>query len=313
MIHVPRWPGRRRRAQRAVELELEHRGEEVPHVGDVRGDVVLGARVEVGLGARHRRRDALVLLAQLPPRRVVVRGRHLAREHLPAPLVDQLAEGQEGDFFQRHLHLLVDDRFLAGLGFWHQADLREHVVHVALRELAGEPQAEVGAEHRERRAEQHAEGQRPALVLGREDQEHEKQRHAEDDGDGDAFTGFFLLEGHAQIVIAHLSGHGLFEDFLQGSHPLGGAVAGRGDRVDLDGAVEVVALEVDVPQSGGLVRELGRLRRPDEVDRLVDDVGFRLSALATAGSITRSATSPQMIACGFIKMPLRGGDGCSRY
>ncbi len=66
-----------------------------------------------------------------------------------------------------------------------------------------------GPEHGNGRSEEHAERERPALVLGRQDQKHEKQRHPEDDGDGDALAGLFLLVGHADVVIAHLLGHGL--------------------------------------------------------------------------------------------------------
>ena len=46
-----------------------------------------------------------------------------AVEHAPAPLVDELAERQEGDLVERHLHLLVDDGFLRRLHRADQADL----------------------------------------------------------------------------------------------------------------------------------------------------------------------------------------------
>ena len=60
-----------------------------------------------------------------------------------------------------------------------QPDLREHVVHVARAdEPARQPEAEVGAERRERRAEQHAERQAPALVLRGQNQEHEEDASA---------------------------------------------------------------------------------------------------------------------------------------
>ena len=91
----------RRPAQRAVELELQDVGQEVARVRRVVGHVVLGAGVEELLAARRRRRDALVLQPQVPPRLVVVRRRDLAGEHLPAPLVDQQAEGQERDLLER--------------------------------------------------------------------------------------------------------------------------------------------------------------------------------------------------------------------
>ncbi len=47
----------------------------------------------------------------------------LAREHLPAPLVDQLAERQERDLGQGALHLRVDQRLLVVLHLLDQADL----------------------------------------------------------------------------------------------------------------------------------------------------------------------------------------------
>src|SRR4051812_28919792 len=105
----------RRLAHRAVELELEDVGEEVARVRDVAGDVVLRAGIEVLLRARDRRGDALVLRAQRPPGLVVVGGRGLAAEHVPAPLVDQLAERQERNLRQRALHLHVDDGLLVAL------------------------------------------------------------------------------------------------------------------------------------------------------------------------------------------------------
>src|SRR5882672_2709648 len=104
-----------RLAQGLLELELHDERQEIARVRYVRRDVILRARVEVLFGAAVRRGDALVLAAQFPPRSVVVLGLDLARENLPAPLVDELAEGQEGDLVERHLHLLIDDEFLARL------------------------------------------------------------------------------------------------------------------------------------------------------------------------------------------------------
>src|SRR2546425_1060664 len=95
-------------AQGAVELELEDVREEVARVGNVGGHVVLGPGVEVGLAARHGRRYALIPLAQRPPRGVVVGGAHLAGEDLPAPLVDEEAEGQEGELVECHLQEEAD-------------------------------------------------------------------------------------------------------------------------------------------------------------------------------------------------------------
>ena len=80
-----------------VELELVDAGEEVTGVGDVSGDVVFGAGIEVGFGAGGGWGDALVFFTERPPGLVVVAGLGLAGEDLPAPLVDEQAEGEEGD------------------------------------------------------------------------------------------------------------------------------------------------------------------------------------------------------------------------
>ena len=87
-----------------------------------------------------------------------------------------------------------------------------------------------GPEHGDGRSEEHAEGERPALVLGREDQENEKQRHPEDDGDGHALAGLLLLVGHADVIIAHLLGHRLFGKPLPGPSWPGGNCS-RGPRM----------------------------------------------------------------------------------
>src|SRR5439155_23461266 len=64
----------------------------------------------------------------------------------------------------------------------HQADLREYVQLVP-----AEPQRAHGAQDGDGRAEQDAERQRPALVLGGQEQEYHEQREAEDGGWRDAF------------------------------------------------------------------------------------------------------------------------------
>src|SRR6266403_3418540 len=63
------------RAQRLVELALQNVRLEIARVRGVGRYMVLGARIEVGLGARHGGRDTLVAPAQLPPAAVVVLGR----------------------------------------------------------------------------------------------------------------------------------------------------------------------------------------------------------------------------------------------
>ena len=100
----------------------------------------------------------------------------------------------------------------------------------------GEERAEDG----DGRAQQDAERQRPAFILGGEDQEDAQQRQAEDGTGRNALRGFLFLEGHAEIIEAHLGRHGLGEDLLQRLVGLVGAVAGRGAAVDLRAAVFIV-------------------------------------------------------------------------
>lgn len=47
-------------------------------------------------------------LPQVPPVVVVAAWRRAAAEHVPAPLVDEVAEGQEGNLLQGHLQQVVD-------------------------------------------------------------------------------------------------------------------------------------------------------------------------------------------------------------
>jgi hypothetical protein len=79
----------RRLAQSAVELELVNARKELARIGSVVGNVIFSARIEIRFATIHRRRHALVLLPQCPPRPVVIGGFHLARENFPAPFVDQ--------------------------------------------------------------------------------------------------------------------------------------------------------------------------------------------------------------------------------
>src|SRR5690606_13708556 len=88
-------------AQRAGELELEAVGEEVARLRHARGSVALAARVAVLLAARARRGHALVLLAQLPPRPIVLLRPDPAREPLPAPMVHEQPARQERALLER--------------------------------------------------------------------------------------------------------------------------------------------------------------------------------------------------------------------
>lgn len=115
----------------------------LPDVRHVGGDVELCTWVEVVLSARHRRAQTLVLQPattyslvmvynlinpsnphdelssycpqtckldspQVPPLFVVLVGRDAPVKHLPPPLVNQVAKGQEGDLVERHAHQEVD-------------------------------------------------------------------------------------------------------------------------------------------------------------------------------------------------------------
>src|SRR6266850_1301303 len=68
--------------------------------GDWSSDVCSSDLLAAGNGGR----DPLVLETQVPPGLVVPRRRDLAREDLPAPLVDEETERQEGDLVEGHLH-----------------------------------------------------------------------------------------------------------------------------------------------------------------------------------------------------------------
>src|SRR5262249_44278635 len=98
----------RRLAQRAVKLELQDAGQKVASVRRVRCNVILGARIKVGLAALDWRRHALVLGLQIPPRLVVLFGRDFSGKHLPAPLVDQEAKGQKSDLVHRLAQQVAD-------------------------------------------------------------------------------------------------------------------------------------------------------------------------------------------------------------
>ena len=101
--------------------------------------MVLGAGVEIVLGAVEGRRDALVAQSEPPPGVVHVADVDVAAEDLPAPLVEQIAEGQEGDLVQRQRVQVVEVEFVVVDHPIQQADLvqvarrrhrqRHHVAH----------------------------------------------------------------------------------------------------------------------------------------------------------------------------------------
>ena len=71
-----------------MKLKLQNVGEKVSRVRRVCRDVVLRARIEVRFGSRQRSRHTLILLAQLPPRLVVVGGRR-SRPRTPSTATDR--------------------------------------------------------------------------------------------------------------------------------------------------------------------------------------------------------------------------------
>ena len=158
----------------------------------------------------------------------------------------------------QHLGELDDqDGVLRGQPDQHdQADLREDVVHVALRRPPRHAEAEVRAEGRERRPEEHAERQRPALVLRREHEEHQEDREREDDH---RVRRALLLVRHVGPVVAHLGGQHLLGDFLERGQRLRRAVAGRRHAGDLGRAIQVEAV--------GELRAARRPRRHQRVER----------------------------------------------
>src|ERR1035437_2147107 len=88
-------------AERALKLELKHEGKEKARVGNVAGNVVFRAGIEIGFSAFHGWNDALVFAAEIPPGFVVFRRRNFPGEHFPAPFVDHQAERQKRDLFER--------------------------------------------------------------------------------------------------------------------------------------------------------------------------------------------------------------------
>ena len=86
-------------------------------------------------------------------------------------------------------------------------------------------EAQEGAKYGERRAEQDAERQRPALVLGRQDEEDHDQGQ---DEYGRGAGRRLLLIGHCIPGITHFRGQRISRHFLERSERIARAVAGRG-------------------------------------------------------------------------------------
>ena len=108
--------------------ELEQPREEIAHVGRIRRDMVLRARIEPRRVARDRRRDPLVLQPQAVPRGLVLVGLDRSVEHAPAPFVDEEAERQDSQMPK------------IGAGFSsYGPDPRSMACWAAARKCAGEP------------------------------------------------------------------------------------------------------------------------------------------------------------------------------
>src|SRR5437588_5895517 len=90
-----------------MKLELKNTSQEIADVWSVGGHVVFGAGIKIGLSALHRRSNALILGSQLPPCFVVLFRSNLAREDLPAPLINEQSKGQKGDLVQRHFEQIT--------------------------------------------------------------------------------------------------------------------------------------------------------------------------------------------------------------
>ena len=85
-----------------------------------------------------------------------------------------------------------------------QTDLGVDVVLERLEQQAGK-----GPGHGDRGAEKDRERQRPAFILGRQDQEDAEEREGEDRHRRNPLLGLLLLERHAAVVEPHLPRHGL--------------------------------------------------------------------------------------------------------
>jgi hypothetical protein len=66
--------------------------------------------------------ETLVLIAQLPPIGVVLIGSCLSGEHLPPPVIDQVAERQKSNFLERLLEQKIDILLWIGCVVIEQAD-----------------------------------------------------------------------------------------------------------------------------------------------------------------------------------------------
>src|SRR5271170_433874 len=104
-----------------------------------------------------------------------------------------------------------------------------------------EEKREEGPEHSDGHAQQHAERQRPALILSRHDEEDDEECQTKNDGGRHSLRGPLLLIRHTRIVETHLTGHCLVEDLLQCRHHLTRAVSRRRRGVNLYAVDEVVA------------------------------------------------------------------------
>ena len=141
----------------------------------------------------------------------------------------------------QHLGELHDqDRVLGGQPDQHdEPDLGEHIVHVALGVLARHPQSEVRTERGERRSQQHAERQAPALYCAASTRNTRKIGEPEDD---ERFGGALFLIRHVSPVVAHLRWQRLEGDALERIQRLRRAESRRGHAGDFCRAIEIESI-----------------------------------------------------------------------
>src|SRR6267143_303219 len=84
-----------------MQLELQDARQEIAHVRNIGGDVVLRAGIEITLRAVGGLRHALVAMLEVPPCCIVVRRRDLPGKDFPAPPVERECERQERNLVER--------------------------------------------------------------------------------------------------------------------------------------------------------------------------------------------------------------------
>src|SRR6185295_9088662 len=86
--------------------------QKVTRVRCVGRHMIFGASVKVLFAARRRRRQSLILRAQIPPAFVVVLWFDFAGENFPTPLIDEITKRQKRNFIERTLQQKSNVRVL---------------------------------------------------------------------------------------------------------------------------------------------------------------------------------------------------------